>query len=440
MKQQPLPHQFSLLKKRCFAPFFWTQFCGAANDNLYKFAITILLTYQWQTQWFPSSMAGVIIGGLFIFPFLLFSATSGQLADQYDKIRIMRNVKNAEIGIMLLATFGLYTQSVIILLVCIFLMGLHSTIFGPAKFAYLPQVLNDKSLMGGNALVSMGTFVSILLGNIAGGVLVAIPGYGHLWAAFACLLLAVAGRISAQFIPPLEKKPADNKINWNPFTETLKNLSIARKNPMIFKSMLLISWMWFFGAVFLALFPLFAKDILKGNEHVAAVLLVLFSVGVATGSLSCEKLGLKRSPLSLVPLGAAGMSLFTVDLYFSMTVPDTQKLLSAAEFITRPENWRTMFDLFMLSACAGVYSVPLYTFIQKTTLKTHTARIIGANNILNALFLIASALLTGLLLSLDFSVPVIFLIAGIVNILFSYTLFLTESGFRKKPSETQRNF
>lgn len=209
---------------------------------------------------------------------------------------------------------------------------------------------------------------------------------------------------------------------------------------MIFKSMLLISWMWFFGAVFLALFPLFAKDILKGNEHVAAVLLVLFSVGVATGSLSCEKLGLKRSPLSLVPLGAAGMSLFTVDLYFSMTVPDTQKLLSAAEFITRPENWRTMFDLFMLSACAGVYSVPLYTFIQKTTLKTHTARIIGANNILNALFLIASALLTGLLLSLDFSVPVIFLIAGIVNILFSYALFLTESGFRKKPSETQRNF
>ena len=158
MKQQPLPHQFSLLKKRCFAPFFWTQFCGAANDNLYKFAITILLTYQWQTQWFPSSMAGVIIGGLFIFPFLLFSATSGQLSDQYDKIRIMRNVKNAEIGIMLLATFGLYTQSVIILLVCIFLMGLHSTIFGPAKFAYLPQVLNDKSLMGGNALVSMGTW------------------------------------------------------------------------------------------------------------------------------------------------------------------------------------------------------------------------------------------------------------------------------------------
>ena len=436
MKQHPTPHQFTLFRKRCFAPFFWTQFCGAANDNLYKFAVTILLTYQWQTQWFPSSMAGVIIGGLFIFPFLLFSATSGQLSDQYDKIRIMRNVKNAEIGIMLLAAFGFYTQSVIILLACIFMMGLHSTVFGPAKFAYLPQVLNDKSLMGGNALVSMGTFVSILLGNIAGGILVAMPDNGHLWAAFACLFMAVAGRISAQFIPPLEKKPASNRINWNPFTETLKNLSIARQAPMIFKSMLLISWMWFFGAVFLALFPLFTKDILQGNEHVAALLLVLFSIGVATGSLSCEKLGLNRPALSLVPLGAAGMSLFTVDLYFSIKVPDTQTLLSVGQFIARPENWRTMFDLFMLSACAGVYSVPLYTFIQKTTLKTHTARIIAANNILNAIFLIASALLTGLLLSLDFSAPVIFLIAGIVNILFSYAIFLTEPGFRKKPLET----
>ncbi|NLY65421.1 MAG: MFS transporter [Alcaligenaceae bacterium] len=431
MKQQPVSHQFSLLKKRCFAPFFWTQFCGAANDNLYKFAVTILLTYQWQTQWFPPSMAGVIIGGLFIFPFLLFSATSGQLSDQYDKIRIMRNVKNAEIGIMLLATFGLYTQSVVILLACIFLMGLHSTIFGPAKFAYLPQVLNDQSLMGGNALVSMGTFVSILLGNIAGGILVSIPGNGHLWAAFACLLVAVAGRISAQFIPPLEKKATSHKINWNPFTETLKNLAIARQHRIIFKCMLLISWMWFFGAVFLALFPVFAKDILKGNEHVAALLLVLFSIGVATGSLSCERLGLRRPALSLVPLGAAGMSLFTVDLYFSITVPDTQELRSFSQFIAQPANWRTMFDLFMLSACAGVYSVPLYTFIQKTTSKTHIARIIAANNILNAFFLIASALIAGLLLSLDISVPVIFLLAGIVNILFSYAIFLTEPGFKK---------
>ncbi|MFV9473084.1 MFS transporter [Advenella sp. RU8] len=431
MKQQAASHQFSLLQKRCFAPFFWTQFCGAANDNLYKFAVTILLTYQWQSQWFPSNMAGVIIGGLFILPFLLFSATSGQLSDQYDKIRIMRNVKNAEIGIMLIATYGIYLQSVLILLACIFLMGLHSALFGPAKYAYLPQVLENKSLMGGNALVSMGTFVSILLGNIAGGVLVAIPGNGHLWAALACLLLAVGGRISAQFIPPLATKPVNTGINWNPFTETIKNLAIARENRLIFKSMLLISWMWFFGAVFIALFPIFAKDILKGNEHVAALLLVLFSIGVATGSLSCEKLGLHRPGLSLVPLGAAGMSLFTIDLYFSITTPDSPELRTFSQFIAQPANWRTMFDLFMLSACAGLYSVPLYTFIQKTTLKTHTARIIAANNILNAIFLIASALATGFLLSLNLSVPLIFLLAGIVNILFSYAIFLTEPGFKK---------
>ncbi|NLY65529.1 MAG: MFS transporter [Alcaligenaceae bacterium] len=431
MPHSTAPHQFSLLKKRYFAPFFWTQFCGAANDNLYKFAVTILLTYQLHNQWFEPAMAGVIIGGLFILPFLLFSANSGQLADHYSKIRIMRFVKNAEIGIMLLASYGLFIQSVPILLACIFLMGLHSTLFGPVKYAYLPQVLDDHSLIGGNALVSMGTFVSILLGNIAGGVLVALPENAHIWVSMACLLLAVAGRISVQFIPPLAEPAHKLKMNWNLFSETLSNLAIARQNITVFKSMLLISWMWFFGAVFLSLFPIFAKDVLKGNEHVAALLLVLFSIGVGMGSLSCERFSKHRPALSLVPLGAIGMSLFSADLYFSITTPDTTTLYTFSQFISQPANWRTMFDLFMLSACAGIYSVPLYAFIQKQTPKTHTSRIIATNNILNAVFLIASALITGFILGLNVPVPVIFLMTGIVNILFSYSIFLSEPGFRK---------
>jgi MFS family permease len=281
------PNQFSLLGQRRFAPFFWTQFSGAANDNLFKFALTVMVTYQLSVGWLPPAMAGLVIGALFILPFLLFSATSGQLTDKFDKTRMIRFVKNMEIVIMLVAAYGFLSQDVVLLLACVFLMGVHSTLFGPVKYALLPQVLNERELTGGNGMVEMGTFVAILLGNLAGGLIVAIPGIGHPSVAAACVTLAVIGRVLAQAIPAAPATDPELKINWNPITETIRNLRLAHGNLVVFRSLLGISWMWFFGAVFLSQFPSLAKEVLHGNEQVASLLLAVFSVGIGTGSLLC---------------------------------------------------------------------------------------------------------------------------------------------------------
>ena len=201
MNEHAHPNQFALLKQRRFAPFFWTQFLGAGNDNLFKFAFTVMITYQLQVSWLPANLAGLVIGALFILPFLLFSATSGQATDKYDKVQVIRFVKNLEIAIMLIAAYGFWTSDVIILLACVFLMGLHSTIFGPVKFAYLPQHLSERELTGGNGMVEMGTFVAILLGQVAGGLLVAIPDVGRHYVAIGCVLAALIGRATAQAVP-----------------------------------------------------------------------------------------------------------------------------------------------------------------------------------------------------------------------------------------------
>ncbi|MEO7152249.1 MAG: MFS transporter, partial [Burkholderiaceae bacterium] len=314
---QAHPNQFALLGQRRFAPFFWTQFLGAGNDNLFKFAVTVMLTYQLQVAWLPANMAGLLIGALFILPFLLFSATSGQLADKFDKTRLIRFVKWLEVAIMLLAAWGLLQQRVVLLLGCVLLMGLHSTLFGPVKFAYLPQHLNERELTGGNGMVEMGTFVAILLGSLAGGLLIALPGVGAHYVAWSCLALALAGRAVAQAIPPSPSTDPGLVMNWNPLTETWRNLRLAHGNLVVFRSLLGISWMWFFGAVFLSQFPAFAKDVLHGDEQVASLLLVVFSIGIGTGSLLCETLSKRHVEIGLVPLGAIGMSVFAIDLYFA---------------------------------------------------------------------------------------------------------------------------
>ncbi|MGA8784603.1 MAG: MFS transporter, partial [Polaromonas sp.] len=232
------PNQFALLTQRRFAPFFWTQFSGAANDNLFKFAFTVMVTYQLGVSWLPPALAGLAIGALFILPFLLFSATSGQLTDKYEKTRVIRFVKNLEVVIMLMAAAGFLSSHVNVqvplLLGCTFLMGLHSTLFGPVKFAYLPQALNERELTGGNGMVEMGTFVAILLGNIVGGLMVAVPGAGPLYVAISCVLLALAGRMVAQFIPLAPATDPGLKINWNPLTETWRNLKLASANVVVF--------------------------------------------------------------------------------------------------------------------------------------------------------------------------------------------------------------
>ncbi|MDB5848064.1 MAG: glycerol acyltransferase [Rhodoferax sp.] len=418
------PNQFALLRQRRFAPFFWTQFSGAANDNLFKFAFTVMVTYQLSVSWLPPSLAGLVIGALFILPFLLFSATSGQLTDKWDKTRMIRFVKTLEIGIMALAAVGFMTANVVILLACTFLMGLHSTLFGPVKFAYLPQVLSHRELTGGNGMVEMGTFVAILLGNVAGGLLVAVPEIGHTQVAIACVLLALVGRVVAQFIPPTPATDPGLKINWNPVTETIRNLKLAHGNLVVFRSLLGISWMWFFGAVFLSQFPSFAKEVLHGDEQVASLLLVVFSIGIGTGSLLCEVLSRRHVEIGLVPLGAIGMSVFAIDLYFASRGLPPADGLHLRAFIAQPAHWRVMADLALLSLFAGLYSVPMYALIQMRSQPTHRARIIAANNILNALFMIASSVIAGALLGAGFSIPQIFLVVGIANAVVAFYIFM----------------
>ncbi|HKX40493.1 MAG TPA: MFS transporter [Burkholderiaceae bacterium] len=418
------PNQFALLSQRRFAPFFWTQFLGAGNDNLFKFAFTVMVTYQLELAWLPPSLAGLVIGALFILPFLLFSATAGQATDKYDKTRVIRFVKNLEIAIMAIAAYGFWTTQVYALLACVFLMGLHSTIFGPVKYAYLPQHLNERELTGGNGMVEMGTFVAILLGQVAGGLLVSVPGVGPHYVAFACLAVALIGRTTAQFVPSSPSIDPNLVINWNPVSETWRNLKLAHGNIVVFRSLLGISWMWFFGAVFLSLFPAFAKEVLHGNEQVASLLLVVFSVGIGVGSLLCEVLSKRHVEIGLVPLGAIGMSVFAIDLYFAARGLPPSASLGAAEFVAQSRHWRVIVDLALLSLFAGLYSVPMYALIQLRSQASHRARIIAANNILNALFMIASAVIVGVLLKAGLTIPQVFLAIGVLNAVVAFYIFM----------------
>jgi 1-acyl-sn-glycerol-3-phosphate acyltransferase len=418
------PNQFALLAERRFAPFFWVQFLGAGNDNLFKFAFTVMVTYQLQVSWLPPALAGLVIGALFIAPYLLFSATSGQLADKLEKTTLIRFVKTLEIGIMVLAGWGFVKADVPVLLACVFLMGLHSTLFGPVKYAYLPQHLSERELTGGNGMVEMGTFVAILLGQVAGGLLIALPGTGAHWVAWSCVGVAVLGRLAAQAVPRSPATDPTLAINWNPLSETWHNLKLAYGNVVVFRSLLGISWMWFFGAVFLSMFPAFARDVLRGNEGVASLLLVVFSVGIGIGALLCEMLSRRHVEIGLVPLGAFGMTVFAVDLYFASRALPAAGTQTVAQFAGQGAHWRVMADLGLLSLFAGVYSVPMYALIQLRSPNTHRARIIAANNILNALFIIVSAVAVGALLQAGLTIPQVFLAVGLLNAVVAFYIFM----------------
>ncbi|WP_350309615.1 MFS transporter [Aquariibacter lacus] len=416
---------FALLGQRRFGPFFWTQFAGAANDNLFKFALTVLVTYQVQVAWLPPAMAGLVIGALFILPFVLFSASSGQLADKYEKAALMRRTKDLELLIMALAAWGLLAEQLPLLLACIFLMGLQSTLFGPVKFAYLPQHLSPAELTGGNGMVEMGTFVAILLGNLAGGLLIDGP-QGPLAVAGACLVVAALGRWSAQRVPSSPAADPGLRIRWNPLSETWRNLQQARGDAVVFRSLLGISWMWFYGAVLLSQFPALAKEVLRGDAGVASLLLAVFSVGIGLGALLCEQLSRKQVEIGLVPLGAIGMSVFGIDLYLATRgfAPGPGPLRDVAGFLATPGGWRVLADLALLAAATGLYSVPMYALIQLRSPPSHRARIIAANNILNALFMVASSLLAGALLAAGASLQELILATALLNALVAGAVFV----------------
>lgn len=410
--------QFRLLSQRRFAPFFWTQFLGAMNDNVFKIGFTSLVTYQAaRFSGVDPKTAAFLISAIFILPFVLLSATSGQLADKYDKAMLTRFVKTFEIVVMLIGGAGFWLHSAPLLYLCTFLMGVHSTVFGPVKYSYLPQHLSKAELVGGNGLVEMGTFVAILIGTIVGGAGAGFAEHGAVLLACACVAIALVGRAVSSFVPVTAAPQPDLRINWNPVTETWRNLKLARENRTVFLSLLGISWLWFVGATFLSSFFRFAKDVLSANPDVVTVLLGTFSIGIGLGSLLCEKLSKRRIEIGLVPLGSIGMSVFAIDLFFaSHALPAVGHLLSVGEFLARPAHWRVLADLFLLAMFGGFYSVPLYALIQSRSQPSHRARIIAANNILNSLFMIVSALMAMGLTAAGFSIPAIFLVTALLNI------------------------
>ncbi len=376
--------QFSLLRERRFAPLFWTQFLGAANDNLFKFAFTLLATYH-AADWggVDASTAGFAIGAIFIAPFVLLSATSGQIADKFERSRLIRFVKDFEIAVMAIAAAGFVARVPALLYVAVFLMGVHSTLFGPVKYAYLPQHLKDTELTGGNGMVEMGTFVAILLGTMASGFLVKSEA-GAVGVAATCLAVAVLGRIAAGFVPQSPAPDPGLAINWNPFTETWNNLRIAARDTAVFHSLLGISWLWFVGSIFLTSFTPFTRDVLNGDENVVTALLAVFSTGIGLGALACERLSGRKVEIGLVPFGSIGMTVFAVDLWLACRGLAPGTMRDTATLLREWETVRIMADLFLVSLFAGFYSVPLYALIQSRGEPAHRARIIAANNILNA--------------------------------------------------------
>lgn len=408
--------QFKLLSERRFLPLFITQFLGAFNDNVLKNAMVILITFQGvrMSGIDPALMVNAC-AGLFILPFFLFSATSGQLADKYEKSRLIRLVKILEICIMVIAAIGFWLPNLPLLLIALFLMGMHSTLFGPLKYSILPQHLYENELIGGNALVESGTFLAILLGTILGGTLIGLGENGRHYASAACFMIALLGYTASRGIPIAPPPVPGLRINWNPLTETWRNLRFTRQNRTVFLAILGISWFWFYGALFLSQFPSFAKEHLGGNESVVTLLLAIFSVGIGLGSLLCEKLSGKHIEPGLVPLGSIGLTVFAIDLYFAAPVAGSVSGLSAAQFIAQPGGLRILADLVLIGVFGGFYCVPLYALVQTRSEASHRSRVIAGNNILNALFMVVAAVLAIVLLGAGCSVPQLFLITALLN-------------------------
>jgi 1-acyl-sn-glycerol-3-phosphate acyltransferase len=416
-------NQFALLRLRRFAPFFATQALGAFNDNAFRNALVVLVGFHMGLDESAVGFYSNIAPALFILPFFLFSATSGQLAEKFEKTRIIRFVKLFEIVAMALAAIAFHQHSLWLMLSVLFLMGLHSTLFGPIKYAILPQTLHPDELVGGNALVETGTSLAILIGMIAGGS--AMANFGPTAASILVLSIAALGYLVSRAIPPAPPSAPDLKFNWNPFTETVRVLGFVTKNRTVFNSVLGISWFWFFGGVFTMQLPNYTKVFLGGTEWVSILVLALFSIGVGAGSLLCEKLSGRRVEIGLVPFGSIGLTLFGLDLYFARPTPAVLHELSAGAFLMAPGSWRIVLDFVLVGVFAGFYIVPLFALVQSRAPKSELSRVIAGNNIINALFIVTAAAFGIGLGAAGFTIPQIFLAAALLNAavaIYIYTL------------------
>jgi 1-acyl-sn-glycerol-3-phosphate acyltransferase len=418
------PSQFTLLKQRRFAPFFWTQFLGAFNDNLFKTALIVILTYDalaWTTL--SPSLLSNLIPGLFILPFVLFSATAGQIADKVEKSRLARYIKLLEIAIMLVACVGWMTHTLWLLVAAVVGMGVHSTLFGPVKYAYLPQNLKPEELVGGNGVIEMGTFVGILLGEIAGTLLVTHKPWGIGLVAGGTLLVALLGLVASWRIPLSPAPEPGLKISRNPLAEALRNLAFSSKNRTVFLSMLGNSWFWFYGALVLSQFPVYAKDYLHGDHSVFMLLLTVFSLGIGAGSLLCERLSGRKVEIGLVPFGSIGLTLFGIDLYFASLAYTNTVPVDVAGLLAQPGIVRILADIVLIGVFGGFFIVPLFALIQTRCDPKHVSRTIAGMNILNALFMVGAAGVAIVLLGQGFTIPQLFLVTAVLNALVALYIF-----------------
>jgi hypothetical protein len=405
-----------LMTSKRFAPFFFTQFLGAFNDNVFRQALILLIATGVVTGVSVNTLNNVGLA-LFILPFFLFSAIAGQLADKYEKSMLLRRIKFAEILIMCAGAIGFYFDAVYFLLAVLFCMGLQSTFFGPIKYSIIPQHLNDKELVSGNALVEMGTFLAILLGSIA-GVVLKMEGTGEWVAPTAVIVIAMLGFFAARQIPAAAPAEPSLKMDWNLLRETGRILGHAREVKSVWISVLGISWFWFLGAAYTTQLKVYVDNYLHGTEGLYAFLLATFSIGIGLGSFLCEKMSGRRVELGLVPLGSIGLSVFGIDLFFSYQGLSEATNVGIQQFLSQPGGLRILIDLLGVGVFGGFYIVPLFAFVQHRSDPRHLSRIIAANNILNALLMVCSAI-TGIVLVgfVELTIPQFFLVLALANVL-----------------------
>lgn len=409
----------TLFTTRRFLPLFITQFLGAFNDNMLKNGLVILITYQLanSTSYSPQILV-TIAAGLFILPFFIFSAFAGQLADKYDRAFITRIIKIFEIIIMLFASVGFAFEHEEFLIFILFASGIHSAFFGPIKYALLPQQLKSTELLAGNAYIEAGTFLAILLGTIYGGLLITRE-YGPYLVSIALLTVAILGFIASCYIPKSPGQMPHLKVNYNIISETFTIIRYAKNNSRMITTILCISWFWFVGAIFLAQLPSFVKNDLHTEAKVVTLMLTIFSVGIACGSIFCKILLRGAIKSTYVPVAAVGMTIFIIDLYITSQNKiyfNLPALLQSQQFLHMYTSWHILIDLFFIAVCGGIYIVPLYAILQSIADQKYMARVIAATNIFNALFMVLSTIYTLGMLTIHRTIPEVFLGVALLNI------------------------
>ena len=419
-----------LLSTRRFLPMFLTQFFGALNDNVFKQALLLVITYGLiQQQSASVSTLNNFAALLFILPYFIFSATAGQIADKYERSQLIRGIKILEIVIMLIGTAGFLLGQLWLLLLALFLMGTHSTFFGPIKYAILPEILKPNELMSGNALFQSGTSMAILLGMILGGAVISTAAGNLVWISITVLSIAILGYISSRFILKQSITAPDLKIDWNFFRTSFQTIQYSKSLPLVFTILLGNSWYWFYGATYLTQIPQMTQDNLHGGENVVILLLTIFSVGVGAGSLLCRKIGGTAVNIKMVPIGAIGLTVFALYLALSLDFipPHTGELLGLQDVFQ--QGWayyHVMLAIALLGISGGFYIVPLYAMMQAYSPRSHRARVVAANNILNAVFMVTSAIFSILILSvLNIDIKILFCITAVLSAIFSLWLLKT---------------